>query len=319
VKVFLSWSGDRSRNIAETLRDTLPLLMNAVRPWMSELDIDKGERWNAVLTEVLDSTKVGIFCLTPSNINRPAILFEAGAISKSVTDARVCVLLEKMQPSDLRWPWSQFQCTKLHDQKDMFKMLSDVNKWLGEAGEPALGPDQFAKQLTMWWPEFQKELAAKPAEQEVSVPARSEKDMLVEVLDLLRSQKRDASEIIKMTEILETVRMNALQEARAKSEELLVELRRLTADRHNRVMSAMVAALKDNGHETAAGVLANSALSFTGDGTCTVTLNNMRSAMAKLTFNVEAEKMMLAAAQSTGYGVSALVIRVIEVSLPKSS
>jgi hypothetical protein len=97
-----------------------------------------------------------------------------------------------MQPSDLSWPWSQFQTTRLHEQKDVFKMLSDMNKWLIEAGEPALAPDQFTKQRSMWWPEFQRELKAKPSESAAPVPQRSEKDMLIEILDLLRSQKRES-------------------------------------------------------------------------------------------------------------------------------
>jgi hypothetical protein len=194
MKVFLSWSGDRSRNIAETLRETLPLLMNAVQPWMSEQDIDKGERWNSVLGGVLDSTKVGIFCLTPTNITRPALLFEAGAISKSVTDARVCVLLDAMKPSNLEWPWSQFQGTRLDQQKDMLKLLGDINRWLIEGGEPALAKEQFTKQFNMWWPEFQKELSGKPAESNVRAPERSEREMLVEILELLRSQKREAAQ-----------------------------------------------------------------------------------------------------------------------------
>jgi hypothetical protein len=159
---------------------------------VSELDIDKGECWSSVLAGVLDSAKIGIFCLTPLNVNRPALLFESGAISKSVSDSRVCVLLDGMEPANLSWPWSQFQCTRLHAQKDMFKMLSDVNKWLSETGEPALGTDQFTKQLRMWWPEFQNELKTLPVEAEKRLSERSEKDMLIEVLDLLRSQKCDS-------------------------------------------------------------------------------------------------------------------------------
>ena len=130
MQLFLSWSGDRSRGIAQVLRRMLPLLMNAAKPWISDSDIEKGERWNSVLSGAPDSAKVGIFCLTPNNINRPALLFEAGAISKSVTDSRVCVLLDGMEPQNVGWPWSQFQCTRLHQQEDMFKMLSDINRWI---------------------------------------------------------------------------------------------------------------------------------------------------------------------------------------------
>lgn len=307
MKVFLSWSGDRSRSIAETLRDTLRLLMNAVDPWMSDLDIDKGERWNTVLSEVLNSTKVGIFCLTPANIDRPALLFEAGAISKSVSDARVCVLLDGMQPSDLRWPWTQFQYTKLQDQKDMFKMLADVNRWLTEAGEPGLPTDQFARQLAMWWPEFQRELEAKPGDVKVHVPARSDKDMLVEVLELLRSQKREAIPLEIVMNELQVARMHSEKQAADLRQILEARLRDTLANSINVIRQAMIAALSREGHETAAAQLGVSRLTLSADGICTIYVP-LRQAMMQLSFNDEARKIMLEAARSMGHFVPEVVL-----------
>lgn len=190
MKIFLSWSGDRSRGVAQVLKSTIPLLMNAADPWMSEVDIEKGERWNQALSGVLDSAKVGIFCLTPSNIQRPALLFEAGAISKSVSEARVCVLLDRLEPQNLTWPWSQFQYTKLHDQKDMYQMLADINGWIVEAGEPAVPKERFRTALDMWWPALQRELQSLPPDRSAAVPERSDREMLIEVLEAQRGQAR---------------------------------------------------------------------------------------------------------------------------------
>jgi hypothetical protein len=42
--VFISWSGPRSKWIAEFLHSQLPKIIQAARPWMSEENIDKGAR-----------------------------------------------------------------------------------------------------------------------------------------------------------------------------------------------------------------------------------------------------------------------------------
>lgn len=315
MKVFLSWSGDRSRSIAETLRETLPLLMNAVQPWMSELDIDKGERWNTVLADVLGNAKIGIFCLTGLNINKPALLFEGGAISKSVGDSRVCVLLDGMEPSSISWPWSQFQSTRLHEQKDMFKMLTDINKWLGEAGEPALGPEQFTKQLNVWWPLFQKELEAKPAGVKVQVPERSEKDMLIEILELLRSQTRDAiqtgviSRVIlrEREEVQKTLEMQK-QELEAQKQELEARIRRILVKKDDTLRDCMAEALEREGHSTAAAQLMVAQVRFDlGSGVCDVDVET-RPSMTALTFSPDAVKTMTEAARSAGFPVAQMII-----------
>src|ERR1700674_605097 len=92
--VFISWSGNRSKHVAVALRDWLPVVIQAAKPFMSSGDIDRGSRWLGELTTVLEVTKVGIVCLTPENLNSAWLLFEAGALSKT-TDrgTRTCTYL----------------------------------------------------------------------------------------------------------------------------------------------------------------------------------------------------------------------------------
>ena len=44
MDVFLSWSGTRSKAVAQALESWLPLVINATSPWISA-EIDKGRRW----------------------------------------------------------------------------------------------------------------------------------------------------------------------------------------------------------------------------------------------------------------------------------
>ena len=58
--VFISWSGARSRAIADALREWLPAVIQTARPFMSETDIDKGSRGLDEIVRALEGIKVGI-------------------------------------------------------------------------------------------------------------------------------------------------------------------------------------------------------------------------------------------------------------------
>lgn len=93
MKVFLSWSGTRSREIAKLLSDWLSCVIQALQPWVSDRDLDRGSLWFGEINDQLKDTTVGIICLTQENKDRPWILFEAGALAKGLSTARVCTLL----------------------------------------------------------------------------------------------------------------------------------------------------------------------------------------------------------------------------------
>ena len=114
MRVFLCWSGNRSKKIAEVLNDWLPLVINAVEPWMSP-NIEKGVRWGLEIAEKLEESKVGIICLTKENLNENWILFEAGALSKTKDD-HTCKFLLDLKHTDIEYPLRQFQVTKFEKE-----------------------------------------------------------------------------------------------------------------------------------------------------------------------------------------------------------
>ena len=75
MQVFLCWSGERSKKMAEALNEWLPQVVQAVKPWISSSDIDKGSRWISELSNTIKETQVGIVCLTIENLNAKWILY----------------------------------------------------------------------------------------------------------------------------------------------------------------------------------------------------------------------------------------------------
>jgi len=184
MKVFISWSGEESRLVAQALREYLPQIIQAIKPWMSEEDINKGARWRSELTTELDKTSFGIFCLTKENLTAPWLLFEAGAVSKKVEESFVCTYLIGLTPGDVPEPLSQFHAT-VANKEDTRKLLLTINKALKE---DALKEDQLSKNFEKWWPDLQEKLKNKP----IPKPGkkREERELLEEILSIVRDLNR---------------------------------------------------------------------------------------------------------------------------------
>lgn len=183
MKVFISWSGDRSLVIAKALRSWLPMVIQSLQPWMSESDIDKGGRWSEDTASELHSAKFGIICLTPENLKEPWILFEAGALSKTLEKTFVCPYLFELEPTDVSWPLAQFQatCAKKEDTK---ALLNTINGALGPA---SLASSQLDKQFDKWWPDLNEMLRSIPPQTRIE-PQRTDREILEEILELQRAQ-----------------------------------------------------------------------------------------------------------------------------------
>jgi len=102
MRVFISWSGERSKKVAELLDTWLRCVIQAVEPWMSSKDIDRGSLWFSEISDQLSSVSLGIVCLTQDNKEKPWILFEAGALAKGLTSTRVCTLLIDVSTQDVK-------------------------------------------------------------------------------------------------------------------------------------------------------------------------------------------------------------------------
>ncbi len=187
MKVFISWSGQHSKKLGEALRDWLPGVLQLVRPYFTPSDLDKGTRWPADVSKELSESQIGILCITQDNIHSDWILFEAGALSKSLEQSHVCPVLFGITNNDLAGPLKQFQTTEFA-KDDMHRLLSLINKRLGEDKLPQKTLDTVFKK---WWPDLEgkiNEILAKVGDPET--PLRSDRDLLEEILQLSRAGAR---------------------------------------------------------------------------------------------------------------------------------
>ena len=157
MKVFLSWSGEWSKAAATTLHEWLPTVIQTVRPYMSAENIDKGERWSLDVSKQLAETHFGVICMAPDNLESPWVLFEAGALSKSIDKGRVSPLLFGLGPSDLtNSPLLQFQAT-VFKKDDFGKLLHSMNAAAPEAER--LSQDVLVKSFNRAWNELETEVS----------------------------------------------------------------------------------------------------------------------------------------------------------------
>ena len=73
MKVFISWSGDRSKYVARALYEWIPRVIQNVEPWLSA-EMPKGVKWSPEIAKALDETKFGVFCVTPENQGQPVVV-----------------------------------------------------------------------------------------------------------------------------------------------------------------------------------------------------------------------------------------------------
>ena len=131
MKIFISWSGELSKEIAEILRQWIPGVIQAAKPYYSPDDITKGTRWSSEISKELDASKVGIICLTKDNLNSSWIMFEAGALSKNLEKSKVCPILFGIEPSDIKGPLIQFQASKF-SKKEIKRVTKMINQELSD-------------------------------------------------------------------------------------------------------------------------------------------------------------------------------------------
>lgn len=186
MQVFISWSGERSKNIAQALNWFLPRVINTIDPWMSAEGIDPGVRWNADIASHLETTNFGIICLTSNNLDAPWIHFEAGAISKFIDKSFVVPYLLDIKPIDIVGPLTQFQ-SKIANKTDTRKIIEKIYELSISNDEFRIPMDVIKDTYEKYWVDFKKKIEGVPKQELPESQKRQPDEMFAEILELLRS------------------------------------------------------------------------------------------------------------------------------------
>lgn len=191
MKVFISWSGSKSQEVAKILKQWIPCVIQSVEPYFSSADIDKGARWSTDIAKELQDASFGILCVTKDNLSSSWLNFEAGALSKSIEKSKVCPFLVDLKPSDIQnSPILQFQMAS-STKDDVFKLFTSINSNLGDT---KLHEDVLTTTFDTFWPKIDEALKSVSSITETVTPAKKVgKDTqapIEEILELVRYQHK---------------------------------------------------------------------------------------------------------------------------------
>ncbi|MEQ1883297.1 MAG: hypothetical protein ABL878_20275 [Burkholderiales bacterium] len=139
-------------------------------------------------------------------MNAPWILFEAGALSKTKS-SHVCTFLLDVAPADIEPPLGQFQHT-VFAKDDVRQLVESINKATYSSAERALPEQTLSSVFEKFWPDLETALKKIAALKEEKPVQRPERELLEEVLEILRSQEQR-----KAKEMDEMRRRNAIRQA----------------------------------------------------------------------------------------------------------
>lgn len=154
MRIFVSWSGQQSRAVAELLRWWIPNVVQDADVYVSSQDIAKGERWLGNVGTNLSDHDFGLVVVTPENLNAPWIQFEAGALSKSVKSRVIPLLCGFNAIEAVNNPLTQFQYAVVSEE-DLYRVLEEINR----SSKKPLDEQRLKSSYYKWFPDFHEQFS----------------------------------------------------------------------------------------------------------------------------------------------------------------
>ncbi|MFJ6025127.1 TIR domain-containing protein [Brevundimonas sp. NPDC092305] len=148
---FISWSGDESRTIAENLKQLFGFVLASPQLFVASKDLKAGDVWFTEIAAQLDACDVGVIVVTPQNLTRPWLHFEAGAIAKRVGRSAAIPLLCGVSTGELaNTPLAQLQALST-SHVDIQALCHRLNELL----ELGLQESHIDTAFPVWWERFE--------------------------------------------------------------------------------------------------------------------------------------------------------------------
>jgi hypothetical protein len=182
LKVFLSWSGKKSLVAAQLFSEWLPCVIQKAQPWISSKDIDRGSIWLGEIYSQLAECNQGVVFVTKENQTKPWLLFETGALSKGISENRVCTFLVDLNVRDIESSSPLSHLNHTNTTKDqVLELIKTINKRLEDQ---AVSEAVLQKTFDAMWDEFSEKLEEiKSTPDEIKTPDRTDNDVLNDILD----------------------------------------------------------------------------------------------------------------------------------------
>ncbi|MFS0713428.1 toll/interleukin-1 receptor domain-containing protein [Microbacterium sp. 2P01SA-2] len=180
MQVFISWSGEQTRELGYALKLFLDTAFAGhVSTFLSDADIAPGERFLAAINSGLDDAELGILLVTHTNQRSPWLLFEAGALASKTTAGSVIPILVDVDRAELDPPLSQFQNVIGTSRDSLVKLCARI------LNESTTAPGETAHRILFEqaWPALHDAVErAKQWERSSATPRRDVNEMLEEIL-----------------------------------------------------------------------------------------------------------------------------------------
>lgn len=142
MRIFLSWSGEISKRIADEIKVYIPIIFDDKVVFFYSPEIRKGEKWQEELFKNIANCKATIICITPENKGAPWINFEAGVIAAN--EFKTCPIYFGFRDCSTEGPLSCFQAT-LYNKTDFFRLIESINNELDEKIDKEILKNLFEK------------------------------------------------------------------------------------------------------------------------------------------------------------------------------